>query len=752
MKITFIQATNGTPLVKNRITGESYPSVANVNSFEHEGEGLVWMHQVLLMHAGENSAMLTGNLDRELKGESRAGHIKVTDAPYLVLDVDADLPFNSRDEFLEAIGVNTSYIFQHSASSTSDDSLRGHYFILLEALENPRALKTWLKGVNFDFFRSELSLSNNGQSLKWPLDIVVNDPGRIIYIAPPIQAEDLIEHRIIMVEKDQNLFSLPDPSPANVTEAINSLREGKKLPGIPQAGQKKTIDINPDEVSITGQKQNGEFVYFNLNGGDSWGYYVGLDDPSIVRNFKGEPNFRLKDLDPKVYAELAPEKETPMALVDGEIVKLTPLVFRNPKTDVFHQVLHDDKLRIHEMYTTSSRQRLNDFMVTNGGDKPAEIHDWKVEFDPTRSETIDHKNQWFNLYEPSDYMFITGVQSKCPTHILSLITHLTVDPQTYEHFMNWLAFIYQKRQKTGTAWIFHGHTGTGKGTLFNEVLRPIFGGQQTHTCTVDTALEMYNSHMERCIVMFIDEFDIADVGDSSKAFNKLKNYITEDTINIRAMRSQQVQAKNYTNLIMGTNMNTPIKIDESDRRINLPPAQTKPLEGLHTWRDEIAGELVEFCMHLNSIQVDEKLARTTLHNETRAQMISAGRTSHEDFFYALKTGDLDFFLDSLLVEQPTGLEYTYAKFEAVIESWQTTAGAPIQASKEDIRAVYDYVIAPQSLSMLKFTAICKNNGVLFSRTIIEGKRILTTPLEFDPPEDPVDIQISSFKPIGASTH
>jgi len=752
MKITFIQATNGTPLVKNRITGESYPSIANVNSFEHEGDGLIWMHQLLLLHASQSSALLTGNLDKELVGESRAGHVVVADTPYMILDVDADLPYASREDFLDALDIQTSFIFQHSASSRSDDSLRGHYFIPLAADADPKAIKNWLKGINFKLFRSELALSANGQSLKWPLDIVVNDPGRIVYIAPPIQDSDPISERILFVDKGREDFTIPAATAVNITDAINQLRGGKNLPAVPQVGTKKTITINPDEVRITGQKQNGEFIYFNLNGGDSWGYFVGMDDPSIVRNFKGEPNFRLKDLSPEIYEELRPKQAAPIGLIDGAIVELTPLVFRNPKTDVFHQVLHDANMRVHHMYTTASRQRLNDFMVTNGAEKPTEIHDWTVEFDPTRMEAINRKEKWFNLYEPTDLMLITGVATTCPIHITKLIRHLTVDEETYSHFMNWLAFIYQFRQKTGTAWIFHGHTGTGKGTLFTEVLRPIFGGAQTHTCTIDTALEMYNSHMERCLLMFIDEFDIADVGDSSKAFNKLKNYITEEMINIRAMRSQQVQAKNYTNMIMGTNMNTPIKIDESDRRINLPPAQTKPLADLQSWRDQIQGELPDFCKFLNGITVDKKAARTTLHNETRAQMINAGRTSHEDFFYALKSGDLDFFLDNFLSTQPVGHEYTYAKFESVVAKWQTNTLSVTQIPKEDLRAVYEYVIAPNNLSMLKFTAICKNNGVIFTRDIVDGKRTLQTPITFEEPESTIEVLTSDFKPIEAVTH
>jgi len=740
MKLTFIQAANGVPLVKNKITGDRYPAISEINSTEFTDdmdEGLEWMFEVLKMQAAASAALLTGKLDRPLRAESRAGHVTSEDVDFIMLDVDAALPYKTRDEFVEAIGIKCSYIFQHSASSTENDGLRGHYFVPLTESKSPRELKKWLKGVNFTHFKNLLTLSNNRQTLKWPLDIVVNDAGRVVYIAPPIQVAELLEERITLVIKEAGAFELPEPDKSYVSKHINSLRGDQSLNEIPNAGAGKLIDINPDEVKITGHKQNGKFGYMNLNGGDSWGYYYLLDNPEIVRNFKGEANFRLKDLDAELYESLveAPIMSKPIALVAGTIVPLTPLVFRNPATDTFHQILHDDTDKVHKKYVTSGRTRLNDFMTTNGGAKPKEIPDWEVEFDPTKTATLDRKAKWFNLFEPTKYMLIEAKAETMPKRIDTLIKHLTVDEECYAHFINWIAFIYQFRKKTGTAWLFHGHTATGKGTLFAEVLRPIFGVPHSHTCTVDTAFEMFNSHMEQCLILFIDEFDISDLSDSSKAFNKLKNYITEEQINIRAMRSQQVQVQNFTNSILGTNSTSPIKIDDSDRRINFPPAQTKPLEGIQDWRHEIAGELEAFCEFLNAVEVNVQQARTTIKNKTRQNMVSASRSSHEDFFYAYKNGDIDFFLDNLLDVQPAGTEFSYARYEGIVAQWQDSATTEIDVSKESLMAVYSYVVAPKNLTALKFTAICKNNGVLFERRVTNSVREQVTQVTFREPEN-----------------
>ncbi len=310
--LPFIQAANGTPLCKDLTTGDSYPKIVDVNSTHFEsgpGDDLAeFIYEIIKLQADVGAALLTGRLKKTLMDESRAGHVEPADTWVLILDVDADLPYESRDEFMEDIGIDSSYVFQHSSSSKSDDSLRGHYLVPLSEQTGQRKLKTYLKGLNFKHFKSLLTLSNNQQTLKWPLDTVVNDAARIVYIAPPVmEGKDHITERILLRKGSSKTFSLPAPFPSEVTGMINSLRKQQQLAVIPNAGTKKIITVDPKEVKITGHKQNGEFGYLNLNGGDSWGYHYPLDNPEIIRNFKGEPNMRMKDLDKVLYEQLRAE-------------------------------------------------------------------------------------------------------------------------------------------------------------------------------------------------------------------------------------------------------------------------------------------------------------------------------------------------------------------------------------------------------------------------------------------------------------
>ena len=736
MQLNFIYSDNK-PLVKNLITGESYPLVSKVTSASFAGDGIQWIYTTLKLAADIKGALLTGKLKQPLVNESRAGKVEDDPTQLLVIDVDKALNFNSRDEFLNAIGINCSYVFQHSSRSKSIDSIEGHYFIELDQPTPREQIKRWFRHLNLTQFVDDLTLSSSRLALKWPLDPIVNDAARIVYIAPPICEHDPIKERIILIEKDTDSFSVPDVQPPDTETFVNQLRQQTGLKPRELNG-KSIIKVTPEEVKIDEYKENNGFYYFNINGGDSWTYYARADAPDVVSNFKDEPRFRLKDADPDLHAKLQPElpmSGQPIVLGENqEPITLKPMVFREPHGDIYFQILHHEN-EVYQYYKTSGKTKLRDFMISNGGPAPGIIQDWTVEFNPCDHESLRIDKQWMNLFRPTPYMTISNKTAEMPVHCERLIRHLCVDEETYNHFINWLAFIYQTRQKSGTAWLFHGTTGTGKGTLFNKILQPIFGHAHTHSCTIEHAIEDKNEHMEQCLIMFIDEFDISDLTDSSKAFNKLKNYITEEWLTIRAMRTRQKQAKNFTNVIMGTNADLAIKIDESDRRINFPPRQNQSLTSLPEWRDKIDGELISLCEFLNNVQVDERAARTPLKNKTRESMIEAGRNSHEEFFHAFKNGEIEFFLDHIQPQLPLDELVEYTRFEAIIQEWIDQAGSDQLVTINELMSVYAHICKPKQLTLIKFKHMCAHNGIVFTRSKHNNRRILGYEVVFDPPTD-----------------
>jgi hypothetical protein len=308
-------ASADTPLTKNLTTGEGYPNVANVSSYTSTITDLNCLFEVIKLQGGNGHALLTGDLQKQLVNESRAGKVDPNcKTSLLIIDIDSDtLPFKSRDNLLIALGLgNISYIFQHSARSLNTDSLRGHYFLLLNEPTDPAKIKQWLKSLNLIILNHYLELNKSGTALKWPVDIIVNDPGRLIYIAPPICDVDPIPERITLHQHERITFTIPkvteDPNEMMYVK-IAELRSNKGLLPLEistQNGQKITR-VNQegmDKVEITDYKEHKGFTYLNLNGGDSRGYYIKHDNPEIIRNFKDEPNLLLKDVDPDFFEKL----------------------------------------------------------------------------------------------------------------------------------------------------------------------------------------------------------------------------------------------------------------------------------------------------------------------------------------------------------------------------------------------------------------------------------------------------------------
>ena len=64
------------------------------------------------------------------------------------------------------------------------------------------------------------------------------------------------------------------------------------------------VITNPDTLPLEHVRDEGNYLCFNVNGGDSCGYYVDKRTPHIIWNFKGEDLFLLDVADPQTYREL----------------------------------------------------------------------------------------------------------------------------------------------------------------------------------------------------------------------------------------------------------------------------------------------------------------------------------------------------------------------------------------------------------------------------------------------------------------
>jgi hypothetical protein len=214
--------------------------------------------------------------------------------------------------------------------------------------------------------------------------------------------------------------------------------------------------------------------------------------------------------------------------------------------------------------------------------------------------------------------------------------------------------------------------------------------------------------MRQALFLVVDEFHMASANSGTmKIADKLKNAITENTMTIRAMRSNQVELPNYTNFIFLTNRMDAVKIEEGDRRYNIAPRQEQKLEHVYPevidGIDDISTELHKFAALLRNYKVNKQLVRTPIANNAKAQMAQVTMSVMEEFFAAVRHGNLSFFLDILdisLTNVLQGQEITTA--QRFVKQWVAESQWPYSIIPlEHLRVVYG-VLTDDRLSQREF--------------------------------------------------
>ncbi|MCK4821937.1 hypothetical protein KA005_39600, partial [bacterium] len=575
MRFDFLKAAGNVAVSKeftktpDGIETKPYPFVKNFDSFSESVQSIDELFTVVENHSQQGHTAIKGILTEPLSNQSRAGKT-VADfhTQWIMLDLDFEDGFNSIDDFLAALSPelsDVSYIFQDSSSAgiKSKPGIRGHIFVMLDKPVSPLLIKEWLIQQNFDnsVLNSRIELAANSLSIKYPLDISTCQNDKLLFIADPICknfTDPIKGNRLHLVKKTKNESSITFNANAasNREKAKNKTDELRVAKGLKKKAAKykfigqEEILTNPDEVIVTGVKHEREFVYLNLNNGDSWAYYYPEDRPDIVYNFKGEPAVLLKDIAPEYWRNLQAQLKT-----KPTTSSIIPIVFRDRQSDTYWNGTYDQTSNDIDIYPVSSTMRIADFLAQYGVSRPDFIEDWDLVFNPTTNKVIDIPNKWVNKFSPSIYMQLEGITNiGIPPTIDKVISSVCGDDNaSKEHFLNWLAFIFQTRQKAGTGFIFHGRTGTGKGVLFDKIIRPLLGEKYVNELIIDNLSDQFNQYLETSLILWIDEFSVGDGRNASALMNKLKNLVTENTVTIRGMRRNPVQRQVYNNIIIASN-------------------------------------------------------------------------------------------------------------------------------------------------------------------------------------------------------
>jgi hypothetical protein len=762
-----------------------YPLTKNFTS-EHiqiskSKKGLHDLLKHLQTQAASGACLHKGLLKRPLINESRAMMAdRVASTELLILDIDGIQMPTSQSPDVRTISEkiiaqlpecfqDISYIAQASASlGLKKDKISLHLFFLLEQPTQPKILKEWFKLLNYetDILSSQLSLSANGQSLCYKLDPSVAENSKIIYIAPPTFKDNIQDpisgDRFVIIERGSPTL---DPRPLlihvnpervhnlgvqvkdNLRKKLNLPKKASKLSTVSIGGESQEVLQNPDKMTIEVSRVNEPYVNCNVNGGDSNGYYFVLTNPHYMYNFKGEPVWEIQKADPDFYRNIF---EIFADKIDQD-KKLRPVALRDFYTDTYFNGVYDESIeQFTDSYplTPTNKQAIDDFMRTHNRPSLDYVPDARVVFDPTNDKGIqlDEAPYYVNLYRKTKYMLnqeehvselTYGTADKLHTitpRIATLISHVLGDGKTeFEHFVNWIAYIYQNKQKAMTAWIFTGVPGTGKGLLIHKVLKPLFGEQQVPMRALENIEEQFNLYLRTALFLAVDEFRMGDAGSIGKMADKLKHQITEPNLTIRAMRSNQIELPSFCNFIFLTNRADAVKIEEGDRRYNVAPRQEKKLDVVHidlvSNIDDIEKELYIFAGVLHKFQVDQRMAHTALENEAKIQMKNISMSVLEEFAAAIRQRNLEYFTEILDIPLTNTFDAGgISTSQRYLKHWLAEVGTEIIIPMSQFKLVYDVLTDTRNkLSTRDFTKAMSRLNIKTARKRVSADKNASIP-------------------------
>jgi hypothetical protein len=742
-----LEAADGTKLTKTE--NSSYPHISKFISTEHDINSMETFLSVIRHTAKTGGCLIKGFLNKPLRSESRAGATSSDDmTPWLCFDLDG-ADYKTPAAFIKDLPEEfqlSTYIQQFSASAGDKPGLRCHFFFQLDGLVYAHQLKTYLQHLNLTIptLRKSIQLTKVGVALKWPLDITVCQNDKLIYVAPPAYKTSFTGQRIKMIKKRYQSVKIDFSKVVKarveiqVKKLVNQLREEIGLPARRtdpvRVGNVPDVAKNPGASELTGLKQERGFNYINLNGGNSWGYFHKIGQNEILYNFKGEPNYLIKEILPDYYETLSSSSDEPPPPTETDegssngLQAIEYFAVCDAKRDGYNRGYYDPNTDTLEITPTSSKDKLHHFLKAHGLPKPDFIPEWRIKYDFDSDIQYDPANKTLNLYKRTQYLKIAGTigrtpVSSIPPNIDKLLDHVfNYQPDVKEHFINWLAFIVQTKNQTRTAWILHGTQGTGKGVLFNNIMIPIFGVAHALRTRLPDYEQQFNPFMEQSLIIMIDETQVSELNKKSVAMSNLKQYITDPFVSVRRMHTDAYMVENRANFLLFSNKHDPIQVDTSDRRFNVAPRQEVPLLKVMTSAeiDAIQAELQMFTSYLNDYTVVAADVGNVFQSEERTRLQDLTQDSGEEVAERLRTGDLAFFIqnapdheDTMQFEIKSGFAedkgpLTYVQ---LIDLFIKHRGEHINVTRDEIRVLYYYINNLIWATPHKFTKYAGHKGL-----------------------------------------
>ena len=269
-----------------------------------------------------------------------------------------------------------------------------------------------------------------------------------------------------------------------------------------------------------------------------------------------------------------------------------------------------------------------------------------VDFDPGQPEFFTRNGATF-------YNTWRGLSSfGTPRDLSPWWQHLCLlvpDEAERNHLLDWMAFTLQRpEQKINHCIVFAGHYGVGKDTLFWPLSKAL--GRHSKQVGGDALTRDFNEFLTESKLVTIQEVEMGSHRDARMIDNRLKPMIAAppDTLYINPKGTPGYHIRNVVHLLLFTNGDHPVIIQEGDRRYFVLSSNlrvTDPYTGeqrkewrdyfiqLWYWMDQCKGweSVVYYLLTRDITQFNPKAAPPM--TEGKADIIEQSRTGVESLVF-----------------------------------------------------------------------------------------------------------------------
>ena len=194
-----------------------------------------------------------------------------------------------------------------------------------------------------------------------------------------------------------------------------------------------------------------------------------------------------------------------------------------------------------------------------------------VDFLPMEEGIEEETHEIFNLWSGFKARLITKPNYENPS-LIKLLRHIRTvwasdNDEYYNYIMYWLKMtLKHPEKKLDKALVIFGNEGTGKNLIIEFIMRYVIGDKLVYQADdLESFAGKFNSFLEGRKLVIIGEIS-SKTSDFHCNWGRVKNRISNPTINIERKGKEPKSINDFSNLILFSNHTSGIKISAGDRR------------------------------------------------------------------------------------------------------------------------------------------------------------------------------------------